>query len=367
MPCLETGFGLNVGARVIYRDLFGTDGRLRLRASYGGRFRQVYSLEATTGSLLGERAEIEGRTSYALYPKSRFMGIGNGDLVPADQVMTPVDPTMDDTAVRTRYRHDDLLGELTAVVHLSPRVDVRLSALKYRHRTFNPDIEPDEEEVPITDVYLSPGLIGYEQGLSGAGAEIEFIYDSRRATHFWVAEANPNAGWKLAGFLGATTGFGDDPSRYLRYGLDALRVVDVYDGTRMLHLRGYVEGVTGGIDDVPFADLPQLGGPVFLRGYQRDRFRAIALRRRSARPSTAGLRQQDPRRLSVRRRRARLPDACKMSPSMALRVGYGAGLQVHTATTFRGRFDVSRSIDGELFFNLGFDPVFDTWSRKESL
>lgn len=359
----ETGFGLNVGARVIYRDLFGTDGRLRFRASYGGRFRQVYSAKATTGSLLGDRAEIELETAYAFYPKSRFMGLGNGDLIPAATVMMPVDPTMDETAVRTRYRHDDLTAELAAVVRLGRDLDLRLSG-QYRLRSFNPDIEPDDEEVPITDVYLASGLTGYEEDLSSAGAEIEVIFDTRRGTRFWVSDANPNAGTKLAGFAGATVGFGDDPSRYFRYGLDALHVFDLYDGTRMLHLRAYLEGVTGGLDQVPFTDLPRLGGPIFLRGYERDRFRD-----RVAALGTAEYRYYINKYLAG----YLFVDAGRVYRSLddltpdGLRVGYGAGVQAHTATTLRGRFDISSSIDGGLFFNLGFDPVFDTSSREESL
>jgi outer membrane protein assembly factor BamA len=359
----ETGFGLNVGARLIYRDLFGAGGRLRLRASYGGRFRQVYSAKATTGTLLGDRAELQVETSYAFYPKSIFMGLGNGELVAPAAVMAPVDPTMDGTAVRTRYRHDDVLGELSAVVHLHPTVDLRLIA-QYRHRSFNPDIEPPDDEVPITDVYLASGLTGYDQGLSSAGAEIELIRDTRRGTRFWVSDANPNAGSKLSGFAGTTVGMGDDPSRYLRYGLDALRVFDLYDGTRMLHLRAYLEGVTGSLDRVPFTDLPRLGGPIFLRGYERDRFRD-----RLAAVGTAEYRYYINKYLAgyVFVDAGRVYRGLDELSANGLRVGYGGGVQAHTATTLRGRFDVSSSIDGGLFFNLGFDPVFDTSSRKESL
>ena len=37
------------------------------------------------------------------------------------------------------------------------------------------------------------------------------------------------------------------------------------------HFHG--EGVTGGRDDVPFTELPALGGPTYLRGYDLDQFR----------------------------------------------------------------------------------------------
>src|SRR5262249_60628075 len=60
---------------------------------------------------------------------------------------------------------------------------------------------------------------------------------------------------------------------YVRYGLDALRYFDPYRGDRVLLLRLYAEAVTGSLADIPFTDLPRLGGPQLLRGYHRDRFR----------------------------------------------------------------------------------------------
>lgn len=362
----ETGFGLNVGGRIIYRDLFGKEGRFRVRASYGGRFRQNYSVKATTGKLLGERAEIEVETGFQIFPRSRFFGLGNADLVDGDTVTMPVDPRARDVAVKTRYRHDDLSASLTGAVAVTDDVSVRFSG-RYIQRDFDDDAELGDGDFQIFDIYDTARLPGYDQNLSNLGGEVELIYDTRASTKLWVPlpEANTaNTGWKLSGFVGAQTGLGDDPSSFVRYGADLQRIIDIYDGTRTLSLRAYLEGVTGETDDVPFLDLPRLGGPVFLRGYQRDRFRdriatlASAEYRWLVGKSFAGYVFVDTGRVHRRLSDIELD---------GLRVGYGGGLQFHSLTTFRGRFDVSTSKDGGVFLNLSFDPVYDTSSRQESL
>src|SRR6266545_2429358 len=50
----ETGFGLNAGLRFIHRDLY-KKASLKLRASFGGPFSQLYTLKFGSGQLLGDR------------------------------------------------------------------------------------------------------------------------------------------------------------------------------------------------------------------------------------------------------------------------------------------------------------------------
>ena len=359
----ETGFGANFGGRFIYRDLFGSDGRFRLRASYGGRFRQQYSAKATTGTLLGDRVELELESAFVIYPKSRFFGVGNGDLVDGATIMSPVDPLARDTAVKTRFRHDDISVELAGVVDVGGNFSLRFSG-GYIQRTFDDDAELEADDFNIFDIYDTSRLTGYDTDLSSIGGEVELIYDTRRGTRFYVSQANPNAGWKLSGYVGLRQGFGDDPTSYGRYGVDVQRILDIYDGSRTLTLRTFVEGVSGDIDEVPFLELPKLGGPHFLRGYARDRFRD--------RVSTMASAEY---RFLVNKFLAAYAfvDTGRVFPSLGdleldgFRLGYGGGLQLHSATTFRGRFDVSSSKDGDLFINFTFDPVYDVSPRKESL
>lgn len=363
LALFETGFGANFGGRFIYRDLFGEEGRLRLRASYGGRFRQQYSAKASTGTLLGDRVELELEGAFQIFPRSRFFGVGNGDLVDGATIMETVDPLARDTAVKTRFRHDDISVELASVIQLPSSFSLRVAG-SYIQRAFDPEAELAAGDFDIFDIYNTAQLTGYDTDLSSIGGEIELTYDTRRGTRFWVSDVNPNTGWKLSGFFGFRQGFGDDPSSYGRYGVDVQRVLDLYDATRTLTLRTYVEGVTGSIDEVPFLELPKLGGPHFLRGYARDRFRdrvstlASAEYRFLVNKFLAAYAFVDTGRVFKGLDNIELD---------GFRLGYGGGIQVHSATTFRGRFDVSSSIDGDVFINVTLDPVYDVSSRKESL
>jgi outer membrane translocation and assembly module TamA len=60
---------------------------------------------------------------------------------------------------------------------------------------------------------------------------------------------------------------------FLHHGVEATGYFDLYAGSRVLVLRGVVEGVEGKTENIPFSELPRLGGPSRLRGYPLDRFR----------------------------------------------------------------------------------------------
>lgn len=359
---VETGFGLNAGARLILRDALGSGARFRVRASYGGRLRQLYSAKLTTGELLGDRVELELIGEYQLFPKDRFAGIGNGDTRRFDPAAVPIDPLTSDAAVLTRYRHDDWKVEGGMVVGLTRHVAVRAS-VALKHRTFDDDVDV-EQDVPIFGAYDTARLVGYDTGLYNAYGELELMLDTRRARYFWQSGAAPSAGWRASAFAGYQLGIGDDPSDHARWGVDVQRYFDLYGGDRVLLVRGYVESIAAGeLHEVPFVDLPRLGGPVFLRGYDRDRFRDRSLALATIEydyPIARGLGGY----LFV--------DAGRVYRSVedfeldGMRVGFGVGVQAHTLNSFLARVFIATSIDGGFVANLSFDPVFDTRSREES-
>ena len=358
---VETGFGLNAGVRLIYRDLFGEGGKLQLRASYGGEFSQIYTAKATTGKLLGDNVEAQLQSAFQIFPKSRFFGIGNEAIVsPAPAV--PIDPLTDDTAVDTRYRHDDTLFRLAVSYRLWRSFTVRLATV-YRHRDFR-EKRVGDDNLDIFDAYDRTRLVGYDQDLSNVYPELELLWDSRRAASPYISAATPSRGTRLAAFAGYAKGFDDDPSGYIRYGADLAHHFDLYNGDRVLVMRAAFEGVTGDLDEVPFVDLPRLGGPTLLRGYERDRFRdRIA--------TIATIEYQYPI-LNVisgyffvdAGRVYRNFGAIDGDSLEDFHVGIGGGIQFQSAEAFIGRFSVFTSIDGGVFFSLGFDPVFDTRARE---
>jgi len=358
----ETGFGLNVGGRLVMKDLFGHEEKFRVRASYGGQFRQLYTAKFATGKLFGDFAEAELISSYQIYPKSQFFGIGPADENEDFAGGRPlIDPVAETEAVDTRFRHDDLRVELGMLGHITAELTVRVSGA-YTVRDFGDEADAPMEE-QIEQVYDPTRLVGFEDGLSNIYTEVELTYDTRRVSQFYLSVAAPSTGWKLGGFAGYRKGIGDDPSDHFRWGADALRLFDLYRGDRVLLLRAYAEGVTGSMNEIAFVDLPRLGGPTFLRGYVRDRFRD--------RNVTLGtIEYQYP----IERNFGGylFVDAGRVWRELEdfeldnFRVGYGGGIQAHSVNGFLTRFYISSSIDGGLLFNLSFDPVFDTRSREES-
>jgi outer membrane protein assembly factor BamA len=126
--------------------------------------------------------------------------------------------------------------------------------------------------------------------------------------------------------------------------------------------RVHGETVSGDTDEVPFDELPKLGGAVMLRGYPTDRFRD-----RAAALGTLEYRWD----LAMVLTTSLFVDVGKVAPSVAdlgdgdLRVGYGIGFDAYTKRNYIGRIAIATSIDGGWFFNLSFDPTFDIETRTE--
>ena len=74
----------------------------------------------------------------------------------------------------------------------------------------------------------------------------------------------------------------DAGSDFWHYGVDVQEFVHLSLAPKMFVFRLWGEGVTGSIDEVPFYELPYLGGD-FLRGYDFARFRDRLLGRRQRR------------------------------------------------------------------------------------
>jgi hypothetical protein len=365
----ETGFGLNVGGRFIYRDLFGQAGKLSARVSYGGQYRQLYSLRAQSGSLFGDALQVELVASHELFSRSRFYGLGNQDVsdapagLPADLPADLIDPAVDGTALATRFRHDDSRVALAADLAVAGAWRLRLAAA-YSYRTFDDDVELDDDEHVVTDVYDRGALIGYDDGLSQARAELELTYDTRVVTHPLSSRVWPSTGWRLAGFVGYGKGLGHDPTRYVRYGVDLQRYLPVGDTGRTIIFRLYSEAITESVAKLSILDLPRLGGPLLLRGYDRDRFRdRIAVQGSveyiyPAGGNLAGFVFVDSGRVF------RAWDELSVDD---LRVGFGGGVQAQSYKTFLARAFVASSIDGGVLFRLSFDPAYDVRAREEVL
>jgi len=130
----------------------------------------------------------------------------------------------------------------------------------------------------------------------------------------------------------------------------------------VLAARAHVEGVTGARGEVPFFELPALGGTKLLRGYPTERFRD-----RIAAVGSLDY-QWDLSQLFSARVFADVGRVYASTHELALsgmRLGYGVGLDVHTQTRFWLRGSIASSIDGGVFLDLSFEPVFAVDHRVE--
>jgi hypothetical protein len=357
---INTDYGVTGGARFVHRDIFGEHERLSLRASYGGLYNQQYTAGLSTGDRLGARFGVDGEAEYEIAPRERFFGIGNGDEV--EMLPAPIDPYDDPSAIDSRFRQHvgRVFGRarLKVVGPLSARFTS--GALWKRFSRSSPGDIPEGND--IAEHYLTDEIPGFDQGAAYSYNELELRYDSRSSSTTWEPSALPSTGWLIVGYGGIARSFDRGPTHYARYGGDVQRYLRIAEGPRVIVLRALAEEVRGENDEIPFVDLPRLGGPRYLRGYALNRFRDRAIALASAEyqfdlgPNFAGY---------------LFTDAGRVYPTFAdlttddLRVGYGGGIQMHGQRSYYGRLIVASSIDGGIFFSLSFDPVYDPQVRLE--
>jgi outer membrane protein assembly factor BamA len=120
--------------------------------------------------------------------------------------------------------------------------------------------------VPSTEeVYDASAIVGFDSRVSVFETDLNLVVDTRN-----VGGAT-SSGMYFEIFGGWAPPLGR--YRFFHHGLEATGYLDLYKETRVLVLRGVVEGVEGQGEDIPFSELPRLGGPRRLRGYPLDRFR----------------------------------------------------------------------------------------------
>lgn len=341
----DSGFGITAGARFLDRDLLGQHEYLSVDAASGGRYHGAVKTTLRSGDRLG-RLGIELDGQYELRPKDPFYGIGNHSASASPQ--GPVDPISDPTAVETRYR--ERLTRVAAVIDLRVigRFHLRSSS-ELTERKFS----ASETGVPIDAVYDPGMLVGYD-GLRYLYSEVELRYDDRRNATAYEPEPFYSVG-SLAAVFGGRIHRLDDARDYWRYGVDLQHFVRLAEGPRVLALRLHGEAVSGALADVPFTELPQLGGIDDLRGYPTDRFRD-----RVAAFGSIDYAWDLSGWLSARV----FADAGRVFGSLRelgvddLRVGYGIALEGHTSRSFGLLGALSSSVDGGLFLNLSFNPMF---------
>ncbi len=168
----ESGFGLNVGARAIFRELFGKGEGLRFRLSYGGRFEQLYTFSLSSGNRFGA-TEVKLAGEYARHSGDNFFGLGNTDTV--DSVGAPVNVFDRTSSVETEFQQKVLALSLSVERSFFDNMSIEFLTL-LRRRSFDSDVD----DVDIVDVYQESSLIGFETGVRDLNTTLELSYDTRR-------------------------------------------------------------------------------------------------------------------------------------------------------------------------------------------
>ena len=348
---IDSSYGVVAGARFIHRDLFGRHEQLGLQAAAGSRFRQIYAATLRTGQGLSDRFEISVDAGYERRPHDAFYGIGNSDTMAFTG--TPVDPIADPSSVEARYRQARARFAVTADLRTWRQLHLRAAGAASRV-----EFGPGDQGEPIDqrfDTSKLPGFGGIEYGYS----ELELRWDGRHARTPLEPDSVYSEG-SLAAVFGGRVHRLDDGPDFSRYGVDLQHFFRIARGPRVIALHFHGEGVTGSRDEVPFTELPSLGGSTYLRGYALDRFRDRVAAFGSAAYSW-DLSQWFSANLFVDAGRV-FPDLDQLSLDH-LRVGYGAAIEAHSLNAFVFEGSIASSIDGGLSLNLSFNRAFDIDER----
>jgi hypothetical protein len=355
-----TGFGLNAGAHLVHRDLFGHREGLRLRAGFGGVHQQLYDARVHTGRLWpAVRLAAEG--GYRIQDSFKFYGIGNGEQVSAGELQQPLDALAAGPAVRTRYRQEQIRAGATAQFALGE--DATL-ALEHVWRRLSSSAGSADSGTPwVTEVYDPDSLVGFAPDLTDAYTELALIYDGHRSTRPDVPSALPSRGVRVETWGAVQTAPSQPQLTSGRAGIDLQPVIDLYRADRVLRLRLRAVTAIGPLDAIPFFDLPSLGGSLFLRGYERGRFRGrLALLtsveyRYPVQEGLAAYLFADAGRVYASWQEL------SPQPLRDVRVGFGGGLQIYGRRGATFLLQLASSIDGDFFVDLRFNTTLEPGSR----
>lgn len=260
----QTAFGFSYGVTALHNDLFKHGEDLKLKVRFGGLYQQAYQLSLESERLAGTRFWTDSRVRFEQNPGLRFRGIGGQPRGQSDPMAPLVGPR--DIFVATRFRQQRLLGLLRGGYTLgSPGAAIKTGAsVIFNRRTFGRK-RATTSDPSIEAVYDTGQLEGFDRGFQLLELQGLVIADFRDAP------GRTSKGVYFELFGGGVPRIFDH--RFVHYGAELTAFINLYAGDRTLILRAALEAVHGQEGDIPFTELPRLGGPQRLRGYALDTFR----------------------------------------------------------------------------------------------
>lgn len=334
----STGYGLTFGARAFLDNFFGVNEDVSFSAKTGGVVTQQYQGKLGFSKIGGSPLFVRTRVRYEENPNLLFAGIGG------------------EMATRTRYSQERFLTVLAAGIELGNDTRVRFGGMAiYNDRKFGAGDDTGGDP-SIETVYDTAMLRGFDDGVKNLELTADFAIDTRDVL------GPTHDGAVLRAFAGG--GSLVEHVEYAHYGAEAAYYISPFWPGRVFVGRVALEGIRDRDNDVPFTELPRLGGAGLLRGYSTDQFRDKLA-------TTATLEYHYPIHANISG--DLFVEAGKVGPTYdalygdGLRenwhVGYGGGLIIHSKTRARARIDVAYG-DG---FNVYFSTdVLDAFRRRET-
>jgi hypothetical protein len=252
----ESTFGLSYGARAFANDLFGHAEELSLSAKTGGAYRAAAQLKFEADELAGAPIYMKARARYEDNVNAYFAGIGNAPHVEGMNLAATA------SDVPTRFSQQRFLGVVSTGAVMGP---VKLGgSMIFNQRSFGTSGD-GASDPSIEQVYDTSTLRGFDAGFSNLELTADAELDTRNT------RGPTEHGTRIRAFFGG--GSLVESARYGHYGAEAAYYLTPGWARRTLIFRGVVEGVIDRDDDIPFTELPRLGGANFLRGYHTDAFR----------------------------------------------------------------------------------------------
>jgi hypothetical protein len=349
-----TGWGLTAGARFLATDLMGEREHLLISASIGQTYRSEVIGEIDSGNRFG-RVRLELGADFNRRPNVPFWGIGNNDRVTAQPM--DVDAFNDNVAFQTEYR--DQTSRVYGVVHTELTdtlyVDAAISAANL---LTNPSVNTGGQP-SVQQVFMPSTLTGFGVGVNHVYPELTLIWDTRRTHSRWEPPTATSLGSLVMLYAGEA--FQDrNLSAFFHYGFDLQQFFRLGVLPKVLTARLHGEAVSGNLNQVPFQELPMLGGDTYLRGYPYARFQD-----RLAAVATLQYGWD----LSLYADAFLFVDAGRVYHEYSelsvsdLKCGFGVGINLHSDRSFLVVGTLGTSIDGGVVVTAAFNPVFENHRR----
>lgn len=257
----QSGYGPTGGAELFHKSLFGHAEEISLSGVYGGQFTQAYRFSFNADRFGGSRLWLDTQARYEAQPGLLFAGFGipEGDNAPPGPGLNPRQSN-----ILTYLAQERVLGLVGVGYTAGERRElVKFGATAiFNHREFDENAVHKRQVASVYDPNQIPGFNDQVTTLELQGNLVMDLRENRGLD---------TRGLYMESFFGGVPAL--DKYRYLHYGIELAYTIDLYKATRLLRLRAGLEAVEGRASQIPFSDLPRLGGARRLRGYREAQFR----------------------------------------------------------------------------------------------